>query len=151
MVGAPAQHPMTDQPSVRIEARPLRGLSLAELRRLRALTLGGRDSHLLTLLKERPVHARCWLASAEEDIVGWSAARWFAPFSEGPRNAHLSVFVDPDWRRQGVGRQLLDQAVAFALAHRLRPWVYAGHEDQSAFFRACDCPVGVVATPFPLR
>jgi len=142
---------MTDQPPVRFEARPLRGLSPAESRRLRTLTLGGRDSHLMMLLKERSVHARCFLAWSGEDIVGWSAVRWFAPFSEGPRNAHLSVFVDPDWRRRGVGRQLLDQAVEFALAHRLRPWVYAGHEDQSAFFRACDCPAGVVATPFPLR
>jgi GNAT superfamily N-acetyltransferase len=148
---SPVEHPMTDPSAVRFEARALRGLSLAEFRRLRTLTQGGRESHLLTLLKERPVHARCYMAWAGDEIVGWSAVRWFAPFTDAPRNAHVSVFVDPDWRRRGLGRRLLDQAVEFALAHRLRPWVYAGHEDQSAFFRACASPAGVVATPFPIR
>jgi GNAT superfamily N-acetyltransferase len=142
---------MSDQVPVRIEARPLRGLSLADARRLRTLTLGGKESHLLMLLKERPLHARCFLARIGEEIVGWSAVRWFAPFTEAPRNAHVSVFVDPEWRRRGLGRQLLDQAVEFALTHRLRPWVYAGQKEQSAFFRACACPAGVVGTPFSIR
>ena len=142
---------MSDQVPVQFEAGPLRGLALADVRRLRVLTVGGKDSHLMMLLRQRPAHARCFLARVGEEIVGWSAVRWFAPFTEAPRNAHVSVFVDPQWRRRGLGRQLLDQAVAFALTHRLRPWVYAGHGDQTAFFRACACPAGVVATPFPIR
>jgi GNAT superfamily N-acetyltransferase len=149
---------MTDQFVIRFESKPLRRIGPAESRRLRVLTAGGKQSHLLAVLRERPAHAQCFLAwgagadGADEDqIVGWSLARWFAPFVDAPRNAHVSVFVDPAWRRLGLGRQLLGQAVGFAVAHRLRPWVYAGHQDQSAFFRACGHHTGIVGTPFQLR
>jgi GNAT superfamily N-acetyltransferase len=94
---------------------------------------------------------RCFLAWSGDAIVGWSLARWFAPFEDSPRNAHISVFVDPDWRRRGLGHRLVDQAAEFAAAHRLTPWVYAGTAEQADFFRACERPVSVVATPFPLR
>ena len=148
---APAVRTMTEQPAIRFESKPLRRLSLPEFRRLRALTAGGKQSHLLAVLRERPAHARCFLAWEGDEIVGWSLTRWFAPFADAPRNAHVSVFVDPVWRRLGLGRTLLGQAVEFAAAHRLRPWVYAGHADQLAFFRACDYRADVVATPFPVR
>jgi len=142
---------MTDQSAIRYESKLLRRLSLSEVRRLRVLTAGGQQSHLLAVLRERPACARCFLAWEGEVIVAWSLARWFAPFAQAPRNAHISVFVDPDWRRRGLGRRLLGQAVEFAAAHRLRPWVYAGQAEQSAFFRACDQRADVVSTPFPVR
>jgi len=142
---------MTDQCAIRFESKPLRRLRPSEFRRLRTLTAGGKQSHLLTVLRERPAWAQCFLAWQGEEILGWSLARWIAPLTDAPRNAHVSVFVDPAWRRLGLGRRLLDQAVEFAVGHRLRPWVYAGHADQSAFFRACDARVGVVTTPFSKR
>lgn len=142
---------MTDQSAIRFESKPLRRLGQSESRRLRELTSGDRQSHLLAVLRERPEYAQCFLAWGGGEIVGWSLARWFAPFTDRPRNAHVSVFVDPAWRRLGLGRDLLGQAVEFAAAHRLRPWVYAGHSDQSAFFRACASPAGIVGTPFRSR
>lgn len=149
---------MTQQSAIRFESKPLRRIGPSESRRLRVLTAGGKQSHLLAVLRERPAHAQCFLARGgradgvdEEQILGWSLVRWFAPFVDAPRNAHVSVFVDPTWRRLGLGRELLGQAVEFAVAHRLRPWVYAGRPEQSAFFRACDYQAGIVGTPFPLR
>ncbi|WP_295386023.1 GNAT family N-acetyltransferase [uncultured Thiodictyon sp.] len=142
---------MTDQSAIRFESKPLRGIGRSESQRLRELTTGDRQSHMLAVLREHPEYAQCFLAWDGDEIVGWSLARWFAPFVEGPRNAHVSVFVDPAWRRLGLGRQLLGQAVEFAVAHRLRPWVSAGAPDQSAFFRACASGAGIVGTPFRLR
>jgi GNAT superfamily N-acetyltransferase len=142
---------MTDQPDIRFESKPLRRVTAAERRRLRTLTAGGTDSHLLTILRERPPYVRCFLAWHDDVIIGWSLARWFAAFKDSPRNAHISVFVDPEWRRQGFGRRLIGQAVDFAVAHRLTAWVYAGNADQLAFARGCEHPTSIVTTPFPLR
>lgn len=142
---------MTDLSPIRFESKPLRRITAVERRRLRVLTAGSKDSHLLHVLRERPAHVQCFLACSGDEIVGWSLARWFARFEDSPRNAHISVFVDPDWRRQGLGRQLVEQAAEFARAHRLIPWVSADTVEQSAFFQSCERPVGVVTTPFPLR
>jgi GNAT superfamily N-acetyltransferase len=142
---------VTELPVFRFESKSLRRITRAEAQRLRVLTAGGEDSHLLTVLRKRPHNVQCFLAWDGQEIVGWSLARWFAPFADSPRNAHVSVFVDPAWRGHGLGRDLVGQAVEFAAAHRLRPWVYAGTADQLAFTRACGHPVGVVTTPFPLR
>ena len=142
---------MASPPEIRFESRPLRAISPSERSRLRELAVGGQDSHLRMVLREHPAHVQCFLAWSGDEIVGWSLARWFAPFEDSPRNAHISVFVDPRWRRQGLGRHLIDQAAAFATAHRLIPWVYAGTAEQADFFRACGGPVKVVTTPFPLR
>ena len=142
---------MIDQSAIRFESRPLRGIGLSDARRLRALTTGDKQSHMLAVLREHPDYVQCFLAWDGDEIVGWSLARWFAPFTDSPRNAHLSVFVHPAWRRLGLGRQLLGQAVEFAVAHRLKPWVYAGRPEQSAFFRACAYQAGIVGTPFRSR
>ena len=142
---------MTSPTEIRFESRPLRDIAPLERNRLRELTDGGQDSHLRMVLREHPAHVQCFLAWSGDEIVGWSLARWFAPFEDSPHNAHISVFVDLRWRRQGLGRHLIDQAAEFASAHRLIPWVYAGTAEQAHFFRACSRPVKVVSTPFPLR
>lgn len=139
---------MPDSSAIQFESKRLRGLTAAECRCLRALTSGDKDSHLLAVLRERPDHARCFLARAGEEIVGWALARWFAPFEEAPRNAHISVFVNPAWRRQGLGQELVEQAAQFARTHRLTAWVYAGNAEQRAFYQTCGHPVKVTSTPF---
>lgn len=142
---------MTEPPEIRYESKPLQQLSFAERARLRLLTAEDPESHMRAILRERPPHVQCFLACHEETIVGWSLARWFAPFDASPRNAHISVFVDPQWRRHGLGRALLGQAVEFATAHRLTPWVYAGAAHQLQFFRACEHRTNIVSRPFALR
>ncbi len=136
---------------VRIEEKPLSALIPSERNRLRILTDGTGDSHMLAVLREHPKQALCFLARHDSEILGWSLVRWFKPFSERPRNAHLSVFVAPEWRRYGLGRALIEDAVKFAVAHGLTAWVYAGGSDQRDFYRRCPSVEHISDTPFRMR
>jgi GNAT superfamily N-acetyltransferase len=91
------------------------------------------------------------LARSDAEILGWSLARWFKPFSERPRNAHLSVFVALEWRRCGLGRALIEEAVRFAVGHGLTAWVYAGGSDQREFYRRCPSVEHISDMPFRMR
>jgi GNAT superfamily N-acetyltransferase len=136
---------------VRIEEKPLSALTPSERNRLRILTDGTGDSHMLAVLREHPKQALCFLARSESEILGWSLVRWFKPFSERPRNAHLSVFVAPEWRRYGLGRALIEDAVQFAVAHGLTAWVYAGGRVQRDFYRRCPSVEHISDIPFRMR
>ena len=146
---ASAEPPATDE--VWIEEKPLSALKSSERNRLRRLTDGTSDSHMLAVLREHPKQALCFLARCDSEIVGWSLVRWFKPFCERPRNAHLSVFVAPEWRRYGLGRALIEDAVRFAVAHGLKAWVYAGGSDQRDFYRRCPSVEHISDTPFRMR
>ncbi|QVL47584.1 MAG: GNAT family N-acetyltransferase [Thiocapsa sp.] len=105
----------------------------------------------LAVLREHPKQAPHFLARSEFEILGWSLVRWFKPFCERPRNAHLSVFVAPEWRRYGLGRALIEEAVQFAVTHGLTAWVYAGGSDQRDFYRRCPSVEHISDTPFRMR
>jgi GNAT superfamily N-acetyltransferase len=147
--GASVESPATYD--VRIEEKPLSALTPSERRRLRMLTDGTSDSHMLAVLHEHPKQALCFLARCDSEILGWSLVRWFKPFSERPLNAHLSVFVAPDWRGYGLGRALIEDAVRFAVAHGLIAWVYAGGIEQRDFYRRCPSVKHISNTPFRMR
>ena len=130
------------------EAKSLRGLSPAEYSQLLPLTLGGENSYMLATLRDRPEFARCFLASVDGRVVGWSLVRWFKRFEDRPRNAHLSVFVAAERRRQGLGGYLLSQAIAFCREHGLTPWVYGETPGQLSFYKACRADDHISALPF---
>ncbi len=134
-----------------IDMKGLHDLSYVERRRLRELTNGTADSHMLSVLREGPSHVRCFLARHGDEIIGWSLARWYKPFSERPRNAHISVFVAPAWRRRGLGRALTEAAVSFAARQGLVPWVSAVQHDQLDFYRACAGAAQICRVPFQTK
>jgi GNAT superfamily N-acetyltransferase len=133
---------------VLFEAKYLRDLTASEHSQLLPLTLGGANSYMLAALRDHPEFARCFLAITEGRIVGWSLARWFKRFEDRPRNAHLSVFVAPEWRRRGLGRDLLSQAMAFCREHGLTPWVYGETPSQLNFYKACRAEDHISMLPF---
>jgi len=57
-----------------------------------------------------------------------------------PRRAYFSAaWIDPRYRRQGLGRQLVDMAIAWAAAHgadELRLWVDDTNPAAAEFYRA---------------
>ncbi len=136
--------------SVVIDSVALRSLRAPERLRLFKLTSGDPDSHMLSLLRGRPELARCFLARRDAEILGWSVARWYKPPAERPRNAHISVFIDPQWRRHGLGRALIVAATDFAIGLGIVPWVSAAGDEQLAFYQACPW-VRIARAPFQTR
>ena len=57
-----------------------------------------------------------------------------------PRRAYISAaWIDPRYRRRGLGRQLVDAAIAWAAAHgadHFRLWVDASNPNAAEFYRA---------------
>ena len=80
---------------------------------------------------------------ADDDACG-TATCYLCPHV--PRRAHFtSAWVDPRYRRRGVGRALVDKAIAWAAARgadHLRLWVDDTNPDAARFYRA----LGFIAT-----
>lgn len=60
-----------------------------------------------------------WVAEREDRIAGWLSFHSFKKRSAYDRTAEISVYVDEQFRRTGVGRTLLEQAIARAPTLRL--------------------------------
>lgn len=81
--------------------------------RLRALTLAA-DSDMSKFLNGRTRgYRRVILAEAESHVVGWAVM-----YGAVARSSYLDVFVDPDHRGQGIGRELVAQARNIFLKER---------------------------------
>lgn len=56
---------------------------------------------------DRPI----WVLEIEEEIAGWLSFQSFKDRAAYHKTAELSIYVCPTKRRQGVGKQLLNQAI----------------------------------------
>lgn len=75
-----------------------------------------------------------YIAAYDGDaLIGFVKLAW-----DGSQHAFLlEPTVRPDRRRRGIGRTLVEQAVALARAHRL-DWVHVDYEPHlREFYRAC--------------
>ena len=132
---------------IRIIGKSLRALAVPERKRLENLTLAA-DSFMRAVLSDNPETAMCWLAESEERIIGWSLLRWFPADIFGRTASYISVFVDPARRGQGLGKQLVGEAVSYARGHRMKPWFYGGRQEQINFYQACQVSPRRM-TPYP--
>jgi GNAT superfamily N-acetyltransferase len=89
------------------------------------------------ILEDNPETAVCWLASAQDEILGRSLLCWFPPDIFGRTCSYISVFVDPLNRGNGLGRQLVAEAVSYAQHHAMKPWFFGGSKEQVTFYKAC--------------
>ncbi len=93
------------------------------------LSVFNRAVHETASADYSPEQVRAW-APTDPDLAQWSAARAAATgfvavadgsvigFTEVDDSGHVNMmFVDPDWVRQGVASQLLEQATAHAVLH----------------------------------
>jgi L-amino acid N-acyltransferase YncA len=55
-----------------------------------------------------------WVAEVEGKMAGWLTIKPFIPRCAYEGTVELSVYVDENFRRRGIGRVLLDQAIARA-------------------------------------
>ena len=111
------------------------------LNRLRSLTLHPNSglnyemNHLLRDAKTRTVNAKVLLAYRKRELVGWALlsrektdftfARSFAGYTPD-QGSMLQIFVNPDYRRQGIGSALVKAARKKAGSMQLCicPWDY---------------------------
>ncbi|MGF1478269.1 MAG: GNAT family N-acetyltransferase [Cyanophyceae cyanobacterium] len=52
-----------------------------------------------------------WVMEKQEEIAGWLSFNDFYGRPAYHRTAELSIYVSPDYRRQGIGQSLLEQAI----------------------------------------
>jgi L-amino acid N-acyltransferase YncA/predicted O-methyltransferase YrrM len=55
-----------------------------------------------------------WVAESEGRVIGWLDFKKFLPRCAYRGTAEISVYVDAEFRRRGVGQRLLEQAIARA-------------------------------------
>ena len=118
-----------------IREKAVCSLSSSERVSLKRLTLN-EDSYLTAILKDNPVHAQCWLASLEEKIVGWSVLRWFQPRVKAKHDSFVSIYVDQEFRRRGIGKSLIESTLIFAEGSDLCPIFYGLSQMQKTFYHA---------------
>ena len=55
-----------------------------------------------------------WVAESDGRVIGWLDFKKFLPRCAYRGTAEISVYVDENFRRQGVARRLLEEAIAHA-------------------------------------
>jgi L-amino acid N-acyltransferase YncA len=61
---------------------------------------------------DRPANSRpLWVLEIESAIAGWLSFQSFYGRPAYHKTVELSLYVSPEYRRQGVGKQLLEQAI----------------------------------------
>jgi GNAT superfamily N-acetyltransferase len=109
------------------------------LKKLRRLTLhsGSGMNHeldnLLHIIQQRPVEAKAILAYQNSTLVGWAIlsredSGFYFPNTDEPfsasQGALFEVYVDPKYRRKGIGTKLIETAKKKCGTHTLClcPW-----------------------------
>src|SRR6266436_2197944 len=59
-------------------------------------------------------HYPFWVAESEGRVIAWLDFKRFLPRGAYRGTAEISVYVDKEFRRRGVGQRLLEQAIARA-------------------------------------
>jgi L-amino acid N-acyltransferase YncA len=55
-----------------------------------------------------------WVAESDDHVIGWLDFKKFLPRCAYRGTAEISVYVDKQFRRRGVGQRLLEEAIASA-------------------------------------
>ena len=78
-------------------------------------------------------HYPFWVAESEGRVIGWLDFKKFLPRCAYRGTAEISVYVDEEFRRRGVGQRLLEQAIARASSLRITALVgfIFGHNEPS--------------------
>ena len=61
-----------------------------------------------------PDHHPLWVMAEEKKIAGWLSLQSFLPRCAYAGTAEVSVYVDENFRRCGIGKTLLDETIARA-------------------------------------
>lgn len=85
-----------------------------------------------------PVDTRpIWVATDRDRIIGWLSVDTFYARAAYDGTAMIALYVDESQRQQGLGKQLLEQAIRAAPAlglHTLLGYIFAHNEPSLRFF-----------------
>jgi L-amino acid N-acyltransferase YncA len=85
-----------------------------------------------------PAHYPIWVAEVKGSIAGWLSFREFLPRCAYSGTVEISLYVSEEFRRRGVARQMLQEAIARAphlKVHSLVGLIFADNEPSIALFR----------------
>jgi phosphinothricin acetyltransferase len=80
-----------------------------------------------------------WVAELDTAITGWLSFREFLPRCAYRGTVEISVYIDEKFRRRGIGRKLLQQAIARGPQlgmHSVVGLIFSHNEASIALFRA---------------
>jgi L-amino acid N-acyltransferase YncA len=86
-----------------------------------------------------PAQYPIWVAELDGAIAGWLSFREFLPRCAYRGTVEVSVFVNEKFQRRGIGRKLLQQAIARGPQlgmHSLVGLIFSHNEPSIALFRA---------------
>ena len=86
-----------------------------------------------------PAQYPIWIAELDGAIAGWLSFREFLPRCAYRGTVEISVFVNEKFRRRGIGRKLLQQAIACGPQlgmHSLVGLIFSHNEPSIALFHA---------------
>jgi phosphinothricin acetyltransferase len=66
-----------------------------------------------------PTHRPIWVMESEAKILGWLSFQSFYGRPAYEKTAELSIYISPSHQRQGIGRQLLEEAIEYSPRLRL--------------------------------
>jgi L-amino acid N-acyltransferase YncA len=72
------------------------------------------EARLPSFREHSPKQYPFWVAESEGRVIGWLDFKKFLPRCAYRGTAEISVYVDEEFRRRGVGQRLLEQAIARA-------------------------------------
>src|SRR5215831_2100133 len=72
------------------------------------------EARLQWFREHSPEQYPFWVAESDGRVIGWLDFKKFLPRSAYRGTAEISVYVDKEFRRRGVGQRLLEQAIARA-------------------------------------
>ncbi len=88
-----------------------------------------------------PAQYPIWVTELRGEIAGWLSFREFLPRCAYCGTVEVSVYVDEKFRRRGIGRKLLQQAIVRGPQLGMRSLVgliFSHNEPSIALFRAAD-------------
>lgn len=69
------------------------------------------ESRLSWFYDHSPSTRPIWVIERDNNIIGWISFQSFNPRPAYYRTAELSIYISPDYHRQGIGQNLLQQAI----------------------------------------
>jgi len=143
------------KPIVSIYEKRLHDLTKTEREILTNLTIS-EDSHMAYVLKENPSKTMSWIAQIKDKntklktIIAWSLMRWYSPDIRSVNCSYISLFVNPLFRRQGIGKQLIQRTIEYSQKNQYTPIVYGKTKLQFSFYKACGIdPAQITQKAFP--